>query len=130
MATLQSVYAPQTGLDSSIKDSFYDGLLFLTSGLPDNKIAIPCGDWNGHFGKDSSGYVEIHWKHDLAECNNDGVLDFAAINYFVINNTFFVKRKSPLTTYQSGPSQIDFILMCKQHLKLIKDIKVIPSIEF
>ena len=34
-----SVYAPETGLDNSIKD-FNDSLLFVTSGLPDNEIVI------------------------------------------------------------------------------------------
>ena len=39
-----SVYSPQTDLDNSIKESFYESILFVTSGLPDNEIVIPCGD--------------------------------------------------------------------------------------
>ena len=53
--TVFSVYAPQTGLDISIKDSFYDSLLFVTLCLPDNEIVMPCGDWNGHVDKVSAG---------------------------------------------------------------------------
>ena len=49
--TVLSVYAPQTGLDNSIKDSFYDSLLFVTSGLPDNGIVMSCDDLNRHVGK-------------------------------------------------------------------------------
>ena len=54
------------------------------------------------------------------------VLVFALANDFVIGNTFFAKRNGHLKTYQSGPSytQIDFIPMPKQYLKLVKDIKV------
>ena len=61
--TILSVYAPQTGLDNSINDSRYDSLLFVTSGLPDDEIVIPCGDWNGHVGKVSAGYEEVHGRH-------------------------------------------------------------------
>ena len=45
-----SVYAPETGLDNSIKD-FNDSLLFVTSGLPDNGIVMSCDDLNRHVGK-------------------------------------------------------------------------------
>ena len=128
-----SVYAPQTGLEDSIKDTFYDNLLSMTSDLPDNEIVIPCGDWNGHVGKVSAGYEGVHGGHGYGTRNDDGdrILDFAVANDFVIGNTFFEKRNSHLITYQSGPSstQIDFILLRKQHLKLVKDIKVIPNEE-
>ena len=48
--TVLSVYAPQTGLEESTKDAFYDSLQTVISELPDKEIVIPCGDWNGHVG--------------------------------------------------------------------------------
>ena len=128
-----SVYAPQTGLEESTKDAFYNSLQTVISELPDKEIVIPCGDWNGHVGREAAGYEGVHGGSGYGECNADGdrVLEFAVANDFVIGNTFFVKRDSHLITYQSGnaKTQIDFILLRKQNLKMAKDIKVIPSEE-
>ena len=131
--TVLSVYAPQTGLEESTKDAFYDSLQTVISELPDKEIVIPCGDWNGHVGREAAGYEGVHGGSGYGERNADGdrVLEFAVANDFVIGNTFFVKRDSHLITYQSGnaKTQIDFILMRKRNLKMAKDIKVIPSEE-
>ena len=102
-------------------------------GLPDKEIFIPCGDWNGHVGREAAGYEGVHGGSGYGERNADGdrVLEFAVANDFVIGNTFFVKRDSHLITYQSGnaKTQIDFILLRKRNLKMAKNIKVIPSEE-
>ena len=131
--TVLSVYAPQTGLEESTKDAFYDSLQTVISELPDKEIVIPCGDWNGHVGREAAGYEGVHGGSGYGEHNADGdrVLEFAVANDFVIGNTFFVKRDSHLITYQSGnaKTQIDFILLRKRNLKIAKDIKVIPSEE-
>ena len=96
-------------------------------------MVIPCGDWNGHVGREAAGYEGVHGGSGYGERNVDGdrVLEFAVANDFVIGNTFFVKRDSHLITYQSGnvKTQIDFILLRKRNLKMAKDIKVIPSEE-
>ena len=131
--TVLSVYAPQTGLDQSTKDAFYDSLQTTVSALPEKDIVIPCGDWNGHVGKTAPGYEGVHGGAGYGERNADGerILDFAVANDLVIGNTFFVKRDNHLITYQSGnaKTQIDFILLRKKYQKLAKDIKVIPSEE-
>ena len=131
--TVLSVYAPQTGLEESTKDAFYESLQTVISELPDKEIVIPCGDWNGHVGREAAGYEGVHGGSGYGERNADGdrVLEFAVANDFVIGNTFFVKRDSHLITYQSGnaKTQIDFILLRKRNLKMAKDIKVIPSEE-
>ena len=115
--TVLSVYAPQTGLEESTKDAFYDSLQTVISELPDKEIVIPCGDWNGHVGREAAGYEGDHEGSGYGERNADGdrVLEFAVANDFVIGNTFFVKRDSHLITYQSGnaKTQIDFILLRK-----------------
>ena len=131
--TVLSVYAPQTGLEESTKDAFYDSLQTVISELPDKEIVIPCRDWNGHVGREAAGYEGVHGGSGYGERNADGdrVLEFAVANDFVVGNTFFVKRDSHLITYQSGnaKTQIDFILLRKRNLKMAKDIKVIPGEE-
>ena len=92
--TVLSVYAPQTGLEESTKDAFYDSLQTVISELPDKGIVIPCGDWNGHVGREAAGYEGVHGGSGYGERNADGdrVLEFAVANDFVIGNTFYVKR--------------------------------------
>ena len=129
--TVLSVYAPQTGLEESTKDAFYDSLQTVISELPDKGIVIPCGDWNGHVGREAAGY--------------EGVLVLGMVNIvqMVIESLnlllqmilslgiLSLSRDRHLITYQSGnaKTQIDFILLRKRNLKMAKDIKVIPSEE-
>ena len=89
--TILSVYAPQTGLEESTKDVFYDCLQNVISKLPDEEIAIPCGDWNGHIGRETAGYEVVHGSYGYGQCNADGdsAPDFAAANDFVTGNSFF-----------------------------------------
>ena len=44
-----SVFAPQSGLDDSIKDAFYDSLQLTVSGFTADETVLLCGDWNGHW---------------------------------------------------------------------------------
>ena len=70
--TVLSVYAPQTGLEESTKDAFYDSLQTVISELPDKEIVIPCGDWNGHVGREAAGYEGVHGGSGYGERNADG----------------------------------------------------------
>ena len=79
--TVLSVYAPQTGLEESTKDAFYDRLQTVISELPDKEIITPCGDWNGHVGREAAGGAD-----------GDRVLEFAVANDFIIGNTFLSKE--------------------------------------
>ena len=47
--------------------------------LPDKEIVIPCGDWNGHVGREAAGYEGVHGGSGYGERNADGdrVLEFA-----------------------------------------------------
>ena len=83
--TVLSVYAPQTGLEESTKDAFYGCLQTVISKRPDKDIVIPCGDWNGHIGREAAGYEGAHEGYGYGERNadEDRVLDFAVANDFV-----------------------------------------------
>ena len=67
-----SVYASQTGLEESTKDAFYDSLQTVISELPDKEIVIPCGDWNGHVGREAAGYEGVHGGSGYGERNANG----------------------------------------------------------
>ena len=55
-----SVYAPQTGLSTEEKDSFYTNLLTHVSAVPSTEYLMLCGDFNGHVGRDTEGFDRIH----------------------------------------------------------------------
>ena len=133
VVTVLSVYASQTGLEESKKDAFYDCLQTVISKPPNKEIVNPCGDWNGHIGREAAGYEGVHGGYGCGERNADGgrVLDFVIANDFIIGNTFFNKRDSHLATYQYGNAkiQIDFIISRKRNLKMAKNIKAILSEE-
>ena len=119
--TVLSVCTPETGLEGSKRDAFYDCLQTVISKLPDKKIVIPCVHWNEHIGREAAEYKGVHGGYGYGEHNPDGhrVLDFAFVHDFVIGDTFFDKRDSHLISYQS---QIDLILLSKRNLKMAKNI--------
>ncbi|XP_066927936.1 craniofacial development protein 2-like [Clytia hemisphaerica] len=73
-----SVYAPQTGLPEPEKDKFYNDLLAQTAIIPAEGFLIICGDLNGHVGKDTAGFDNVHGGNGFGDRNADGVrlLDF------------------------------------------------------
>lgn len=128
-----SVYAPQTGLPEHEKDKFYNDLLVQTAITPAEEFLLICGDLNGHVGKDTDGFDNVHGGNGFGDRNADGVrlLDFCLAANLSITNTFFSKPDSKLITYQSGPSksQIDFILIPRNHLRLVRYVTVINGEE-
>ncbi|XP_066922744.1 craniofacial development protein 2-like [Clytia hemisphaerica] len=126
-----SVYAPQTGLPEPEKDKFYNDLLAQTAIIPAEEFLIICGDLNGHVGKDTAGVDNVHGRNGFGDRNADGfrLLDFCLAAGLSVTNTFFSKQE--LITYQSGPSvsQIDFILIPRNHLKLVRNVTVINGEE-
>ena len=72
------------------------------------------------------GLKVFMWGFCYGKRNTEGLklLVFATANDFVIGNSFFTKRESQLVTYESGGNEsvADYILLRKQHLKLVKDI--------
>ncbi|XP_043717506.1 uncharacterized protein LOC122665422 [Telopea speciosissima] len=125
-----SVYAPQAGLDESVKIQFWEHMDGLVQGFGKGEKIIIGGDLNGHVGKDRRGYEEVHGEYGVGERNEEGisVLDFAIAFDMCIVNTFFKKREEHLVTYKSGQhaSQIDFFLTRRFDRLLYKDCKVIP----
>jgi len=128
-----SVYAPQVGLNDSVKDAFYDDLLSLTLSIPSSNILTICGDFNGHIGELSAGYEGVHGGCGLGARNTEGerILEFSVAHNLVVTNSCFRKKPDHIVTYKSGTSisQIDYILVRKRDRKLVRDVKVIPGEE-
>ncbi|KAK3888624.1 hypothetical protein Pcinc_007349 [Petrolisthes cinctipes] len=58
--TAISVYAPQCGLSEEAKDGFYDRLIAVASKVSEKEVLALAGDFNGHVGKTSDGFKEVH----------------------------------------------------------------------
>ena len=133
IATVLSVYAPQAVLHDIAKDLFHESLQWTLTKISVFEILFVCGNFNGHIGKNADGYEEVHGGRGFGRRNLDGkrILEFAVAHNLVVLNLLFTKRERHLVTYQSDEyqSQIDYILVKQQNIKLVRDIKVIPNEE-
>ena len=131
--TVLLVYAPQAGLDDSLKILFYKNLRWTMTKISASEILFACGDFNGHIGINADGYEELHDGTGFGRHNLEGerILKFAVAQNLVVSNSRFTKRVSHLVTYQSGKNQnqIDYILVKRQNTKSLSDVKVIPNDE-
>ncbi|KAL6579357.1 hypothetical protein OROMI_009573 [Orobanche minor] len=102
--TIISAYAPQVGLDVSIKQEFWEDLEEVVERIPMSEKLIIGGDLNGHVGVSRDGFESVHGGFgfgDRNEAEND-ILDFALAYDLGIMNTWFEKRDSHLVTYRNG----------------------------
>ena len=132
LVTIVSSYAPQVGRSTKEKDIFWDQLTMALPGLDQSEIIVVGGDLNGHVSKDTDGFSGVHGGRVNGTRNAEGerVLEFADSMDMAICNTFD-KGDAKLVTNGSGGhrSQIDFFLVRKKDLRVVKDVKVIPGEE-
>ena len=69
--TFVAVYAPQSGLDSAVKQDFYDTLQCHIAKVRASEVLIPLGDWNGHVGAECGDYVDVHGGHGFGTWNSE-----------------------------------------------------------
>jgi hypothetical protein len=125
-----SAYAPQIGLNESVKMQFWKELDALVSSVPiSEKLFI--GDLNGHVGSIRVGFDGVHggFRYESRNQEGEGNLNFALAYDLIVVNTLFRKRVSHLVTFSSGQhcSQIDFILTRREDRHACLDCKVIPA---
>jgi hypothetical protein len=123
-----SAYAPQIGLNESVKMQFWEELDALVSSVPIfEKLFI--GDLNGHVGSIRVGFDGVHggFRYGSRNQEGEGILNFALAYDLIVANTFFRKRVSHLVTFSSGQycTQIDFILARREDRHVCLDCKVI-----
>jgi hypothetical protein len=126
-----NAYAPQIGLNDSMKRQFWEQLDALISSVPISEKLFIGGDLNGHIGSTRVGFDGVHGDFGYGSRNQEeeGILNFAlAYDLFVIN-TLFRKRVSHLVTFSSGQhcNQIDFILARREDRHACLDCKVISG---
>jgi hypothetical protein len=126
-----SAYAPQIGLNESIKRQFWEQLDALVSSAPISEKLFIGGDLNGHVGSTRVGFDGVHGGFGYGSRNQEGegILNFALAYDLFVTNTLFRKRVSHLVTFNSGQhcSQIDFILVRREDRHACLDCKVIPG---
>ncbi|KAL8125469.1 hypothetical protein AgCh_012960 [Apium graveolens] len=130
VVNIVSAYAPHPGLGEEEKKLFWDCLDDLVSTIPNDQILYIGGDFNGHIGEHSDGYVGTHGGFGYGIRNEGGctLLEFALAHELVIVNSYFKKRDAHLITFKSGgcSTQIDYFLTRRCN-KNYKDCKVIPE---
>jgi hypothetical protein len=108
-----SAYAPQIGLNESVKMQFWEEFDALVSSVPISEVFIG-GDLNEHVGSTRVGFDGVHGGFGYGSRNQEveGILNFVLAYDLIVANTLFRKRVSRLITFSSGQhcSQINFIL--------------------
>jgi hypothetical protein len=87
-----SAYAPQIGLNESVKMQFWEELDALVSSVPiSEKLFI--GDLNGHVGSTRVGFEGVHGGFGYGSRNKEGedILSFALTYDLIVANTLFRK---------------------------------------
>jgi hypothetical protein len=108
-----SAYAPQIGLNESVKMQFWEELDALVSSVPISEKLFIGGDLNGHVGSTGVGFNGVHGGFGYGSRNQEveDILNFVLSYDLIITNTLFRKGVSHLVTFSSGQhcSQINFI---------------------
>ena len=78
VVTIISTYAPQQGLSDNAKETFYADLILHTSKVDEKEVIILGGDMNGHVGKTTAGYEDVHGGFGYGVRNAEGerILEF------------------------------------------------------
>jgi hypothetical protein len=92
-----SAYAPQIGLNESIKRQFWEQLDILVSSVPISEKLFIGGDLNGHVSSIRVDFDGVHGGFGYRSRNQEGegILNFALAYDLFVANTFFRKRVSP-----------------------------------
>ncbi|XP_019234952.1 PREDICTED: uncharacterized protein LOC109215358 [Nicotiana attenuata] len=124
-------YAPQSGLSEEVKRCFWEDLDEVVRSIPQSEKIFIEGGFNGHVGKTTRGYDEVHGGFGFGVRNEVRylVVEFAKAFDFVLANTSFKKREDHLVTFRSrvAKTQIDYLLLRRSDTGLCTDCEVIPS---
>ena len=126
-----SGYAPQTGRSDDEKDAFWDAVYDLVASLKKEEVVVFGGDLNGHVGRISDGYEGVHGGCGVGERNVEGerILEFGDAMEMIVCGTQFKKDENKLVTYASGDrtTTVDYLMIRKEHRKLMTNAKAIPG---
>ncbi|EPB68669.1 hypothetical protein ANCCEY_12237 [Ancylostoma ceylanicum] len=131
--TVVSVYAPQCGCTEMEKTTFYEELDDVIRSVPKSDYLTIGGDFNGHVGRDKTGFERMHGGRGFGSLNQDGerIIESAEAHDLAIASTFFTKKESQKVTYSSADRQgeMDHVLVWRTALKTVNNVKSIPGEE-
>ena len=134
MCKFVSAYAPQMGCPDEQKEEFYGKLSLVLSAVKDDEFLFVGGDFNGHVGKHSDGFVKVHGGYGVGVRNTEGLrlLETCVQHDLSIVNTWFLKKRKYRHTYRSGrnKSQVDFILVRSCDKKFVEDSRAFDCVEY
>lgn len=126
-----SAYAPQVGETEEMKEDFMEKFEELILSVAQNEKLLVGADLNGHVGRSADGFQQVHGGKGYGRRNKEGekILECAESVDMAIVNTFYEKPDEHLITYKSGShaTQIDYVLVRRRDLKMIRNCKVIPG---
>ena len=124
-------YGPQSGRPAAEKEHFYDELACEWDLCSNTEMVLGLGDFNGHVGKWIEGFEGVHGGNGIGLRNDEGrrLLEFCDEKGLCVANTWFKKKEGRKITYRAGgnETEIDFVLVGRNHRKYLKDVKVIPG---
>jgi hypothetical protein len=99
-----SAYAPQIGLNESVKMQFLEELDAFVSSVHISKRLFIGRDLNGHLGSTRVCFDEIHGDFGYGSRNQEGegIINFVLAYNLIIANTLFRKRVSHLVIFNNG----------------------------
>jgi hypothetical protein len=99
-----SAYAPQIGLNESVKMQLWEELDALVSSVPISEKLFIGGDLNGHVGSTRVDFDGVHGGFGYGSRNQEGegILNVVLAYDLIVANTLFRKRVSHLVTFSSG----------------------------
>ncbi|KAK2176903.1 hypothetical protein NP493_632g02040 [Ridgeia piscesae] len=115
-ATIISVYAPTMTNPDENKETFYNRLASVLSGIPRTDKLLLIRDLNARIGRENDKWPLVMGKHGIGKCNSNGELLMALCSEFelIVTNTMFKQKDERKTTCMHPCSRhwhmIDFII--------------------
>ena len=123
-------YAPTEVSQTGVKDKFYRDLHSVQKQLPQNDVHILLGDFNARVGSDTDAWKDVIGKHSLHQIANENgtrLLEFCALNEYVIGGTLFAHKDIHKVTWTSPKgdthTQIDHVCINKRWKRSLLDVR-------
>ena len=148
---LIAVYAPTNPVSNKNpeqREHFYEELDTLVQNVNKRDILIIAGDLNAKTGSETDNYTEVLGKFGKGMANENGMalLEFCTRNGLVLTNTKFQHKMAHRTTWEAPErpnakdrngeprrnpyrNQIDYVIIRKNHMKIVKDSRSFSNIE-
>ena len=133
--TVIQVYAPTDDSSREVKAEFFGRLQETVGSVARGDVLVVMGDLNARVGNDTEVWGEILGKHGEAACNGNGrqLLQFCSENNLAVSNSWFQHKRIHQFTWECRgrglKSIIDYFLVRREHMRRVKDVKVVRGAE-